>query len=37
MTDNNVRMSDEELLEFRMFQEQMKAVRHPELSPAQLS
>ena len=37
MVENNVKMSDEELLEFRMFQEQMKAVRHPELAPAQLS
>lgn len=37
MEENNVRMSDEELLEFRMFQEQMKNVRHPELAPAQLS
>ena len=37
MISNNVQMSDEELLEFRMFQEQMKAVRHPELAPAQLS
>ena len=37
--DNNVRLSDEELIQFRMFQEQMNAAKRsePYFEPPKLS